>query len=62
MIQQAIAQVLEPIFDFTFSENSYGFRPGRNAHQAIRKAEEYYKQGYTRVVDIDLASYFYGEP
>lgn len=58
MIQQAIAQVLEPIFDFTFSENSYGFRPGRNAHQAIRKAEEYYKQGYTRVVDIDLASYF----
>jgi group II intron reverse transcriptase/maturase len=58
MIQQAIAQVLEPIFDSTFSENSYGFRPGRNAHQAIRKAEEYYKQGYTRVVDIDLASYF----
>ncbi len=58
MIQQAIAQVLEPIFEFTFSESSYGFRPGRNAHQAIRKAEEYYKQGYTRVVDIDLASYF----
>lgn len=58
MIQQAIAQVLEPIFEPLFSESSYGFRPGRNAHQAIKKAEEYYKQGYVRVVDIDLASYF----
>lgn len=58
MIQQAIAQVLEAIFEPLFSENSYGFRPGRNAHQAIKKTEEYYKQGYVKVVDIDLAKYF----
>ena len=58
MIQQAIAQVLEPIYEPLFSENSYGFRPGRNAHQAIKKAEECYKQGYVKVVDIDLARYF----
>lgn len=58
MIQQAIAQVLEAIFEPLFSENSYGFRPGRNAHQAIQKTEEYYKQGYVKVVDIDLAKYF----
>ena len=58
MIQQAIAQVLELIYEPLFSENSYGFRPRRNAHQAIKKAEEYYKQGYVKVVDIDLAKYF----
>jgi group II intron reverse transcriptase/maturase len=58
MIQQAITQVLEPIYEPLFSESSYGFRPGRNAHQAIKKAEEYYKQGYIKVVDIDLAKYF----
>ena len=58
MIQQAIAQVLEPIFEPIFSDSSYGFRPGRNAHQAIRKAEEYYQQGHVKVVDIDLAKYF----
>ena len=58
MIQQAVAQVLEPIFEPHFSESSYGFRPGRSAHQAIKKAKEYYQQGYIKVVDIDLASYF----
>lgn len=58
MIQQAIAQVLEPIFEKTFSETSYGFRPRRNAHQAIKKAKEYYDEGYTQVVDIDLSKYF----
>lgn len=58
MIQQAIVQVLQLIFEPLFSENSYGFRPGRNGHQAIKKAEEYYKQGYVKVVDIDLAKYF----
>lgn len=58
LIQQAIAQVLMPIFEKTFSETSYGFRPGRNAHQAIKQAEVYYKAGYTKVVDIDLAQYF----
>ena len=58
MIQQAIVQVLQPIFETTFSENSYGFRPKRNAHQAIKRAVEYYDEGYKRVVDIDLAKYF----
>ncbi|MEG6585727.1 group II intron reverse transcriptase/maturase [Dendrosporobacter sp. 1207_IL3150] len=58
MIQQAVVQILQPIFEPLFSENSYGFRPGRNAHQAMKKAEEYYKQGYVKVVDIDLAKYF----
>lgn len=58
LIQQAIAQVVTPIFEKTFSESSYGFRPGRNAHQAIKQAEAYYREGYTKVVDIDLAQYF----
>ena len=58
MLQQALVQVLEPIFEETFSESSYGFRPGRSAHQAIKQAKEYYEQGYTQVVDIDLAKYF----
>jgi len=57
-IQQAVAQVLTPIFEKTFSENSYGFRPRRDAKQAIRKAKEYMEQGYKWVVDIDLAKYF----
>ncbi len=58
MVQQALVQVLQPIFDPAFSESSYGFRPGRSAQQAMKKAKEYYEQGYTRVVDIDLAKYF----
>ncbi|CVK21925.1 group II intron reverse transcriptase/maturase [Sporomusa sphaeroides] len=58
MVQQAVVQVMQPMFEPHFSENSYGFRPGRSAHQAMKKAEEYYKQGYIRVVDIDLAKYF----
>lgn len=58
MLQQAIVQVLQPIFETTFSENSYGFRPKRRAGQAIQKAVEYYDEGYTQVVDIDLAKYF----
>jgi len=58
MIQQALVQVLQPIFEETFSDSSYGFRPNRNAHQAIKRTKEYYEQGYTHVVDIDLAKYF----
>jgi group II intron reverse transcriptase/maturase len=58
MVQQAVAQVLTPIFEETFSENSYGFRPGRDAKQAIIKAKEYMEEGYKWVVDIDLAKYF----
>ena len=58
MIQQAIAQQLTPIFELKFSDNSYGFRPNRNAHQAIKKARQYINRGYTWVVDIDLEKYF----
>ncbi|HLR04038.1 MAG TPA: group II intron reverse transcriptase/maturase [Virgibacillus sp.] len=58
VVQQAILQVIDPIIDPQFSDNSYGFRKGRNAHQAIRKAETYYEEGYRVVVDCDLKSYF----
>jgi group II intron reverse transcriptase/maturase len=58
MVQQAMVQVLQPIFEQTFSDSSYGFRPKRNAHQAIQRAKEYYEQGYTYVVDLDLEKYF----
>ncbi len=58
VIQQAIAQVLTPIFDPTFSVSSFGFRPGCNAHQAIRQVRSYVKDGYPVAVDIDLAKFF----
>jgi group II intron reverse transcriptase/maturase len=58
MVQQAAAQVLQPIFERTFSNSSYGFRPGRNAHQAIERARKYYEEGYTYAVDLDLEKYF----
>lgn len=58
LVQQAILQVLEPIIDPTFSESSYGFRPKRSAHQALKKAQEYVKEGYQVVVDIDLEKFF----
>ena len=58
LIQQAVLQVLNPIIDPTFSESSYGFRPNRDAHQALRKAQEYVKEGREIVVDIDLEKFF----
>jgi RNA-directed DNA polymerase len=58
LIQQAIVQVLTPIFDPTFSEYSYGFRPGRSAHDAVKKVREYIRQKYRVAVDMDLAKYF----
>lgn len=58
VIQQAVAQVLTPIFDPTFSESSFGFRPGRNAHQAIRQVQRHVKDGKSIAVDIDLAKFF----
>lgn len=58
VIQQAISQVLTPIFEKKFSENSYGFRPNRSAHQAILKCKEYMDEGYRWAVDIDLEKYF----
>jgi len=58
VIQQAVAQVLTPIFDPGFSDSSFGFRPGRNAHQAIRQVQRHVKDGYAMAVDIDLAKFF----
>ena len=58
VIQQAIAQVLSPIFEKQFSDNSYGFRPNRSAHQAVKKCKEYIEAGHKWTVDIDLAKYF----
>lgn len=58
VIQQAIAQVLSPIYEKEFSENSYGFRPNRDAHQAAKKCKGYIEAGYEWTVDIDLAKYF----
>jgi RNA-directed DNA polymerase len=58
VIQQAIAQVLVPIFDPYFSESSFGFRPGRSAHQAVRKVVDLIGKGYRYAVDIDLAKFF----
>ncbi|MEY9867239.1 group II intron reverse transcriptase/maturase [Peribacillus sp. B2I2] len=57
-IQQAIAQILTKIYDSTFSENSYGFRPNKQGHQAVRKAKSYITEGYTWVVDMDLEKFF----
>ncbi|WP_077702999.1 group II intron reverse transcriptase/maturase [Virgibacillus dokdonensis] len=58
MLQQAINQVLQPIFEPKFSDNSFGFRPKRSAHHAIIRAKSYYEQGYKYVVDLDMKSYF----
>ena len=58
LIQQAIVQVLTPIFETQFSETSYGFRPGRCCEQAIVKALEYFNDGYDWIVDIDLQAFF----
>jgi RNA-directed DNA polymerase len=57
-VQQAVLQVLQERWDPTFSEYSYGFRPGRSAHQAVAKAQEYIQQGYDWVVDLDLEKFF----
>jgi len=58
LIQQAMYQVMMPIFDLDFSEFSYGFRPGRSAHDAVRKVREYIQQGYRIAVDMDLPKFF----
>jgi RNA-directed DNA polymerase len=58
LIQQAISQVLNPIFDPAFSESSYGFRPYRSAHQAVEAARTYIEEGYRQVVDLDLERFF----
>jgi RNA-directed DNA polymerase len=58
LIQQALLQVLQPMLDPTFSQHSYGFRPGRNAHQAVLAAQTYVQSGRRVVVDVDLEKFF----
>ena len=58
LIQQAVLQVLQDRWDPTFSEHSYGFRPGRSAHQAVAQAQRYVAEGYNVVVDLDLERFF----
>lgn len=58
LIQQAIHQQLSPVWEPEFSEHSYGFRPGRSAHDAVRVARDYVKRGKSWVVDLDLKSFF----
>jgi RNA-directed DNA polymerase len=57
-IQQAVLQVLQKRWDRTFSEHSYGFRPGRSAHQAVAQAQQYIAEGYRWCVDLDLEKFF----
>jgi RNA-directed DNA polymerase len=58
LIQQALLQVLQPVFEPAFSEHSYGFRPGRNAWQAVQRAQGYIREGRRWVVDLDLEKFF----
>jgi group II intron reverse transcriptase/maturase len=57
-LQQAVAQVLSPLFEVEFKDHSYGFRPGRNAQQAVLQAQQYINAGYQYLVDIDLQNFF----
>jgi RNA-directed DNA polymerase len=57
LIQQAVMQVLQRSWDHTFSESSYGFRPGRSAHQAVTRAQQHIAAGYRWVVDLDLEKF-----
>ena len=58
LLQQAVNQVISPMFEVEFKEHSYGFRPNRNAHQAIQQAQKNIHEGYDHIVDIDLKSFF----
>ena len=58
LLQQAVSQVITIKFEQEFKENSYGFRPDRNSHQAVHQAQKYIHQGYRHIVDIDLKSFF----
>ena len=58
LIQQAIHQILEPLYDPSFSASSYGFRPGRSAHQALMSAQKHVASGGRWVVDLDLEKFF----
>ena len=58
MLQQAVGQVLANLFEMDFEDYSYGFRPNKNAQQAVLKAQDYINSGYQDIVDIDLKSFF----
>lgn len=58
LVQQAITQVMSPIFEKQFSDNSFGFRPNRSAHNALRKCQSHITEGYKYVVDMDIEKYF----
>lgn len=58
VLQQAVAQAIVPLYEPDFSRNSYGFRPGKNARQAVGQSRDYIHQGYNHIVDIDLKSFF----
>ena len=58
VIQQAVAQVLTQIYDSQFSDNSFGFRPNRSAHDAMERTLEYLNEGYEWVIDLDIEAYF----
>lgn len=58
LIQQAIAQILTPLFDPQFSDHSYGFRPKRRGHDAVKEAKAHMTEGYRFVVDLDLEKFF----
>lgn len=58
VLQQAVSQALQPLFELDFHANSYGFRPQKNAHQALLQAQKFIEDGYNRIVDIDLKSFF----
>lgn len=57
VIQQALLQILTPVFEPVFSEFSFGFRPGRSAHDAVRQMQQYVKEGYRIVVDLDIKKF-----
>ena len=58
VVQEAVLLIIEPIFEADFEDCSYGFRPGRNAHQALERIATALKEGKTEVYDADLAGYF----
>jgi group II intron reverse transcriptase/maturase len=58
IVQQAMAQVISPLYERVFSESSYGFHPNRSAHQAVKQGSAYVAEGYTIVVDLDLEKFF----
>jgi RNA-directed DNA polymerase len=57
-LQQSVAQVITPLFEFEFKDHSYGFRPSKNAHQCIQQSKQYIDEGYQHIVDIDLKNFF----